>query len=124
MKAAPRNERVRDTARREVTKVEPKLHVPHIRPMTDTEFFRENILPLSTFLDEHAVVTEEALVLVQTFVLQFVDDYTWPEVTLLLRSIGNRKDAWSQQVIETGGILYQQINDYFQQGTGARLDMA
>jgi hypothetical protein len=121
MKSPPRKGRVRETLKRKAIEEDPQFGADRVRPMNETEFFRQNILPLSSFLDDHAAVTEESLVMVQTFVLQFVDDYTWPEVTLLLRSIRNRRDAWSQQLQEGG--LYQKINERFQHETGAELDM-
>lgn len=105
------------TAARDPRNPEP---VDLFQPLLDErEFFRENILPLSTFLDEHDA-TDESLSMVKDFVRQFMDDHSWHEVVLLLRSIRNRGDSWSKD--EQFQCIYVGVNAKFNKETGDDLD--
>eukprot|EP00977_Amphora_coffeiformis_P002217 scaffold425_cov175-Amphora_coffeaeformis.AAC.76 len=100
-------------------KENPEPLVVFAPPLDEQEFFSENILPLSTFLDEHDVL-DENLTVVQDFVRQFMDEYSWHEVVLLLRSIRNRSDDWSND--EHFYCIYDKVNSKFKSKTGDDLD--
>ena len=81
----------------------------------DADFFRENIFPLSKFLDENSV-EDESLDLLRSFIETFMAEYSWYHVVLLLRSIRRREDAWSAPC--TFLPLFNQANDRFREETG------
>ena len=89
-------------------------------PLDESSFFCQNILPLSVFLDANDV-TEETLGLVQEFLQQFVTDYSWHEVVLLLRSVRHRGDDWSNPAVFAA--MLGQVNALFLQETGDNLDI-
>ena len=100
-------------------KENPETIVAFVTPLDEREFFSENILPLSTFLDEYDV-TDESLAIVQDFVRQFISEYSWYEVVLLLRSIRNRSDDWSKD--EHFHRIFQEVDAKFKVETGDDFD--
>lgn len=89
-------------------------------PFDEQEFFHQNILPLSGFLDECGV-SEENLDILKDFLQHFTSEYSWHEVVLLLRSVRHRRDEWSKsEVIKS---IFAQVNEKYQLETGEELDI-
>ena len=107
---------------RRVTRKKPTqtVHVHQPISLNEREFFQENILPLSAFLDECSV-TEENLSILQDFFQSFMAEYSWHEVALLLRSIRRRKDGWS--TAEAIDPIFHAVNEKFRLETGDDLNV-
>lgn len=107
-----------DTKKR---KKAPKVSIPlYESSMSDQEFFRENILPLSSFMDEHRV-SDESLALLRDFMTNFVKEYSWNEVALVIRSLQNRTDEWSSSdILEP---ILNEVKAEFHDKTGDFLDI-
>ena len=62
-------------------------------------FFRENILPLSIFMDENPVADEEAICHIGEFFSVCVNENRPSDVVIFLRTMKNRADNWSHNKV-------------------------
>lgn len=100
---------------------QPLICVPrraiHVDPRA---FFRENILPLTVFMDENPEAEPEAVSFVVEFLCLCVTERGLCDVATLLRLIKNRGDAWSRDTLTA---VVQAVNEKVEQKYGgARLD--
>jgi hypothetical protein len=82
-------------------------------------FFRDNILPLTVFMDENPEADSEAVSFVVQFLSLWVTEHGLCDVARLLRAIKNRGDAWSRDILTS---VVQAVNEKVEQIHGARLD--
>jgi hypothetical protein len=84
---------VRNAARKNACEAE--HNVPGVAPTEALNFFRDNVLPLSLFMDENTKANQEVTCHVVDFLCLCVDENRLSDVVVLLRSIKNRNDLWS-----------------------------
>jgi hypothetical protein len=82
-------------------------------------FFRDNILPLTVFMDENPEADPEAVSFVVQFLCLCVTEHGLSDVARLLRVLKNRGDAWSRETLTD---VVQAVNEKVDQIHGARLD--
>jgi hypothetical protein len=85
---------------------------------SDSDFFKDNILPLSTFLDE-TIVSDDSLEQLRDFFSSFIADHSWYHVVLMLKSIRRRGDDWSRP--QSFLSLFNSLNEIFREETGEDL---
>ena len=82
-------------------------------------FYRENIAPLKSFLDEHDANDDESKRRVHDFLDTLVREGRLHQVVKLLRSIKNRRDDWGNEVY---GQIIDKADESIRQVTGCSLD--
>jgi hypothetical protein len=98
----------------------PVIIVPRKAVRADPRaFFRDNILPLTVFMDENPEADPEAVSFVIQFLCLCVTEHGLCDVARLLRVIKNRGDAWSRDTLTS---VVQAVNENVEQIHGARLD--
>jgi hypothetical protein len=99
---------------------QPVISVPRKAVRADPRaFFRDNILPLTVFMDENPEADPEAASFVVQFLCLCVTEQGLSDVARLLRVIKNRGDAWSRDTLTA---VVQAVNEKVDQIHGARLD--
>jgi DNA repair protein REV1 len=99
---------------------QPVVSVPREIVQADPRaFFRNNILPLTVFMDENPEADREAVSFVVQFLCLCVTEHGLCDVARLLRAIKNRGDAWSCAALT---FVMQAVNEKVEQIHGARLD--
>ena len=84
------------------------------------DFYRDNVLPLSVFMDENSDASIEAQQQVIEFLILCVAEHRLQDVVVLLKSIQNRKDAWgSSSLLET---IFSAVDAKVEECCGASLD--
>lgn len=86
---------------------------------TNTQFFTDNVLPLSIFMDENSDANAEAIDQVVQYLQLCVTENRLQDVVVLLRSIWHRKDRWKTISFDS---IFTAVNEKFDQITGSRLD--
>lgn len=86
------------------------------------EFFQQNVLPLSVFLDENSPDSEAAFNHVLNFFRLLMDENLHWDVARLLRSIRNRSDGWggATKVFQD---IFEDVNNQVVDATGMQLDI-
>lgn len=113
-KAAPLPPRRKDS-------VPPVASVPvEIVRVDASAFFRDNILPLTVFMDENADASDEAVSHVVQFLCLCVGEHGLDSVARLLRTIKNRGDNWSREPLTA---VMRAVNRQVEQLHGAHLDV-
>lgn len=92
----------------------------HFHYEDEHDFFSENIFPLNLFLDENPTAVGEAVDQVCCFFRLCIEEGRLRDLTLLLRSIKNRRDAWSGNALQ---FLALQVNEEVKKREGTELDM-
>jgi hypothetical protein len=99
---------------------QPIVSVPRKAVRADPRaFFRDNILPLTVFMDENPEAELEAVSFVVQFLCLCLTEHGLSDVARLLRVIKNRGDAWSRDTLTS---VVQAVNEKVEQIHGARLD--
>lgn len=83
-------------------------------------FFRDNVQPLSIFMDDNPYAEEEATSQVVEFLCLCVTESRLSDVAVLLRSMKNRKDSWSSLAFDS---IFTAVDKKVQEGFRASLDM-
>ncbi len=83
------------------------------------DFFCENTYPLMTFLDENPMADQDAAGQVIEFLLLCVQENRLNDVVTLLRSINNRCDQWSGEMLDS---ILKSINNTVKASRGVEID--
>jgi len=84
-----------------------------------SDFFQDDVFPLSLFMDENHDSSAEAMDQVASFLSLCVEENRMRDAVLLLRSIKSRNDSWGRVAF---GRLFEQVDDICMVKHGYRLD--
>lgn len=82
-------------------------------------FFRENIMPLTRFMDVNSAESPEAVNQVKIFLVLFLTEQSMSNVVVLLRSIKNRKDSWGR---DSFGLILRYVHEHIRETHKVQID--
>jgi len=119
---SPAAARVKQKAREKVLEPSPTpTATAETFALTDPcDFYRDNVQPLSVFMDENSDASIEAQQQVIEFLILCVTEHRLQDVVVLLRTLQNRSDAWgSSSLLET---IFTAVDAKVEECCGASLD--